>query len=778
MESIKLEALRAYPIQYCNRVDKASKPATLGDFLDAVTTDNERHKARASGLAEARNAERDAAKRKALDKEYKDYRRDNVPAWAIATKASTERGTDAAPNGLLVLDLDHTDECTENIAVRIYQLPFVVWAAPSLSGRGVCAIAVLPPAVRGEAETKALARALVLRLRLWLAMLPEAIQLEAEQAGLANEEKFHVDHGAILNLKQVRYETFSAGFEPKKSVTPFTAGGDERAIYESELYKRAAELSQGRKPSLATLSIMACTYALASKSCVWERFWPGAAAYPLKCCADIVADTGAGKGAEMGIFERIWKELDFTVCNSGSTAELRREAAEAHFNNIAEPGKRPEWVPLPAVSVKPLLLVDAEASGKAKLSGADYMRDYSELHLTLCDPLARLASTKSTPLPRAAFTPSYSRVRFSQPQNADARLADDDRHGNGRRTLFAAIEPEPVAASIARTAADDAEFVGEILQWKAQAERQAIGEAAAESVARKIQGAADAFGLSQPGGFEQVTSISVTHKTIEPKLTEWDYADVLALLAELSPEERADARTHVASLAGIMAFSRKSQNIERADAFAAVSLYTESLKARRRYCASVSIQPLSPRQRAYSAMREWMSKGKANKRKASLIAYARNAGFDAGHITEFMADLTAPAGYDTAKHPLIRLATDEEREQRIEAEMSIGGYTSQPGRGGGQPQKGRGKLADCTQDEAEPRILEMMRAWETKHGPINDNPAMIEFRHYVEGETGGEGTPAYNAMIAILQTRAAGWDKNEARAARSTPIFTKAQPMQ
>lgn len=536
---------------------------TLIDFARALTVDTpEKRKAREAEGEELRLAKQ------------------NLPAWLLGGTTDGRVSNDSVTtNGVLTLDIDHAGsaERVATIKGRLAQLPFVIIAATSCSGKGVFACLRVSEGLQRDKER--------------IKYLAEVMRV----CVLGDAAKFGGEIDPCFDVARRRFESYDpepfVNFDCVQEFKEDFAGECERAFKASRIYKLACMYNGPDKVHAGSVNtcLALASLAVAAGGRVYGNAL-NAGYYPFKFQGVVLGKSGAGKTTGINAIRKIVAPLGANEIRPESDRALAYEvtyaAADPVFDTTTKKARViTDWTikPIPT----PLLaLFDEAGSERASRRNREYKSGLDALRRELFGKTFTPSSSLNTQLIKRAVRSSYTDVQFSTVKAwSQALHGIDTTAGDARRVLefwaegVETLTDDPVCA-----------FMLSLEQTTPEPESAKIIQILEEL--KCDLGDPDADGASVK--YAPCSSPAI-HAQGALKAAEFTCGDVLD-----------DAKTIVANLATAACFARRGEFINDEDALVAWEIALAVMRNRQRLANDAEMLPETREKATMDGIIDWI----------------------------------------------------------------------------------------------------------------------------------------------------------------------------
>lgn len=400
------------------------KAVPFDSLYRATLTDTEDKRA-------ARHAETDAALKAAKMR---------VPMWYPCGYCFGEHNAEnVTPCGIVAIDLDDISaERQPEIKARLARIPCIFFAAQSISGKGLYALASVSLTVQTDPQA-------VLRL---LELIDAAVLAQDRHEGE------HIDT-ACKDVARRRFESYDASpyYQPEKFAHEYTGtrrSNCERA-YQGSCLAALAHHFGGRpddRAGSAQTGFALAALAVASGGRVAGRVFTENF-YAARSQVVILGQSGDGKSTQATALRRVCNAIGARPVSAESDRALEAALVESGLQKGLDDNGAPDWAQIcPPI---PLLSITEEAGDEqASRRNRDYKSKLNSIKRRTYDTLFHASASLSTKLPQKDFVCSYTDVQISTPKRwADALRGTDASAGDRRRVLeFWTATPERPAGAL------------------------------------------------------------------------------------------------------------------------------------------------------------------------------------------------------------------------------------------------------------------------------------------------------------------------------------------
>lgn len=411
------------------------KVKTFFDLWIATITDNE---AKRAARAAKTDDELKAAKMR-------------VGMWYTGGSVFGQHNAEnSTPNGSISIDIDDVEpERQIELKARLSRIPCVFFAAVSVSGKGLYAIASVSEEVQRDPE----------KISKLLSIIDAAVLHDRK----GNE---HIDT-SCRDLARRRFESYDPEcyFDESKAANEYRGDIRERcrAAYDASAIAAIAKHFGGRGdagPGSAQAGLAIAGVAVAAGGRVHGRIFDRNY-YPSRAQVVILGDSGAGKSTGAAPLMKASSSIGARPVAAESDRALELALVESGLAKTGGAGTDDDWTQIcPPV---PLLSITDEAGDEARSrQNREYKSKIASIKRRTYDTVFHASKSLTTKLPQKDFYCSYTDVQLSTPRNwADAIRGVDSTAGDARRILefwAEGVEAAPGAmdADLAQFAAADA----------------------------------------------------------------------------------------------------------------------------------------------------------------------------------------------------------------------------------------------------------------------------------------------------------------------------------
>ena len=531
---------------------------TIGDFVSAV-----------KAASKEKTAVRDA-----YGRECYDGLKRSLPVWINGGIGGTKAET-ITPNGLVTIDIDHTDGHELEIKAKLAELPFIAISCVSISGHGVYALAYAPDHA-GNAER--------IRSEIYavIAHYLSAVLDVTISDGTGDKSGARIDP-ACTDVSRKRFETYDPDIYIAEKVKAFEPI-DTLIVkkWNTSKIKRLAEKMgyTDVSPNHASVGAILALTAASAKLTLWDKdIITPHETYQARAGVIILGDSGEGKKRIDSAVQIVANRLGCQCGNSKSTADMAYRASLSCNTVETDDKKKSEWKPKAVRDVHPFIEINDEVYATISTNrAAQYAMDKAAQRRLLLDTHYNAQTTRKDSLPDYGFTPCYQYLCYSQYDSyAEAMAGERTDTGDGRRELVCELpkietDGQPLEVSMFRarisSPASDLDSVYTALKSAYDQNRDRINANFGHSL--------EGLSVSEIEGESKKTDFPALDYESRPRCQ----FTFFRCLEGLSDTNKRDAFTHFANIATLSAYIEGRNAITTSDILTAAAIARASMALR------------------------------------------------------------------------------------------------------------------------------------------------------------------------------------------------------
>lgn len=619
--------------RYTDARDTTGLPATLEDLVEATRQD--------SALKQAVRAAQDADEKKKAKL--------RLPMWYTCGEVNGKFCEEnITPAGIVQIDLDGSSDDSERLSelkMRFSAIPCILFAAVSVSGRGMYALARVPVAVQASKEEQ----------KKLLEIINACVLYDAREGE-------HMD-AACAKSAQRRFESYDP--TPYYNPRADEYNPDYRAVcnaaFEKSAFRRIAEFFGGYgelTPGCAQTGLAMAATAVHARGRVEGKLFDNNY-YVARAQAVLLGESGAGKTNMLNCVERIVADAGGRILNSGSDRNMEKLITETAAEIVSyeqkdngRPDKtRPIWAlrkePIPGVGI-----YDEAGDEQEARRNTGYKSQLNSIRRRCFNRTFTPATTNTTQLPQIPLNVSYTDIQCSTPKAwAKALCGEDSTKGEGRRVLEFWLD---------RPAMNNSSWLLPLAGACVNPPREAKPMC--------IRSHFDMFvpALKKPD--DKGISLSLSGKL---DLFELMCAAEVSRGINPCDSTRDNAPTIIGNLSTLLAYARGSvESIELQDFRAAWAIYYAVLENRLRLQDGSEVGVDTFKTKITSAILDFIDKRGNEARYDSALRSFRTRGEEYKHEFERLIKDSVLVVERIGKHKTVRRATEEEMAKAAEMDFS------------------------------------------------------------------------------------------------------------
>lgn len=617
-----------------------------------------------------------------------------APMWYTGGSVfGQHNGANVSPNGSVAIDIDDVDPARQTeLKARLASVPCVFFAAISISGRGLYAIASVSEDVQRDPEK-------ITRL---LAIIDAAVLYD-------RQGKEHIDT-ACRDLARRRFESYDPEcyFDDSKAGNEYRGDFRQRcsAAYESTALAALARNFGGRGeagPGSAQAGLALAAISVAAGGRVYGRVFDKNF-YPSRAQVVILGESGAGKSTGAAPLMKAAGSIGARPVAAESDRALELALVESGLAKTGEAGNDDDWAQIcPPI---PLLSITDEAGDEARSrQNREYKSKIASIKRRAYDTMFHASKSLSTKLPQKDFYCSYTDVQLSTPRNwADATRSIDSTAGDARRVLeFWADGVEAAPGAI------DAD-----LAYFAAADAAPAKPASVDAISSVLE----ALKISLPAPGQDGASVKLDGLEAVPTF------EMLEALAELkaagAPMEQArqDVRTMLCSLSTAIAWADGADRIDRKSLEAAWAVIFGIYGNRSKLIDVAEVGAVTHEAEITAEILAYIGSREVRASSVKRMLARRGTAYTRAYAALVEAGALVVG---KGKSPTVRAATEDEAEAAAEREPSVKPESPSVWNGDTAAKKDATPFSQCDELEKKKRLAKYLSEHEKEHPLVMGN---------------------------------------------------------